>query len=132
MFAGIDVASERRMLARLDDTGAPIGKPMPITEDRAGFDMLLKALRPPPALIVMKATVYYWKNVFAVLVAAGHEVALLNQFVARRFQDSSLERTKTDAIDAHGLPSVGYSTCFASGTLANSARLAFEKRPEST
>ncbi len=115
MFAGIDIASERHMLARLDDTGAPIGKPMPITEDRTGYDALLKALGPPPVLIAMEATGHYWKNLFAVLVAAGHEVALLNPFVARRFQDSNLERTKTDAIDAHGL-----------------ARLAFEKRPEPT
>lgn len=115
MFAGIDIASERHMLARLDDTGAPIGKPMPITEDRAGYDALLKALGPPPVLIAMEATGHYWKNLFAVLAAAGHEVALLNPFVARRFQDASLERTKTDAIDAHGL-----------------ARLAFEKRPEPT
>ena len=60
----------------------------------------------------MEATGHYWKNLFAVLAAAGHEVALLNPFVARRFQDASLERTKTDAIDAHGL-----------------ARFAFEKRP---
>jgi len=42
MFAGIDIASERHMLARLDDQGAPIGKPLPITEDRAGYDALLK------------------------------------------------------------------------------------------
>ena len=63
----------------------------------------------------MEATGHYWKNIFAVLAAAGHEVALLNPFVARRFQDSSLERTKIDAIDAQGL-----------------ARLAFEKRPEPT
>ena len=41
MFAGIDIACERHMLARLDDQGAPIGKPMPITEDRAGYDTLL-------------------------------------------------------------------------------------------
>ena len=113
MFAGIDIASERHVLARLDDTGALVGKPMPITEDRAGHDALLKALGPPPALIAMEATGHYWKNLFAVLAAAGHEVALLNPFVARRFQDSSLERTKTDAIDAQGL-----------------ARLAFEKRPD--
>ena len=115
MFAGIDIASERHMLARLDDQGAPIGKPMPITEDRAGYDALLEALGPPPVLVVMEATGHYWKNLFAVLAAAGHELALLNPFVARRFQDSSLQRTKTDAIDAQGL-----------------ARLAFEKRPEPT
>ena len=115
MFAGIDVASERHMLARLDDKGAPIGKPIPITEDRAGYDALLRALGPPPVLVAMEATGHYWKNIFAVLAAAGHDVALLNPFVARRFQDASLERTKTDAIDAQGL-----------------ARLAFEKRPEPT
>jgi len=115
MFAGIDIASERHMLARLDDTGVPIGRPLPVTEDRAGHDALLKALGKPPVLIVMEATGHYWKNLFAMLVAAGHDVALLNPFVVRRFQDSRLERTKTDAIDAQGL-----------------ARLAYEKRPDPT
>lgn len=36
MFAGIDIASERHVLARLDDAGAAIGKPITISEDRAG------------------------------------------------------------------------------------------------
>jgi transposase len=115
MFAGIDIASERHMLARLDAAGAPIGKPIPITEDREGYEALLRALDPSPVLIAMEATGHYWKNLFAVLAAAGHEVALLSPLLARRFQDSSLERTKTDAIDAAGL-----------------ARLAFEKRPAPT
>jgi transposase len=115
MFAGIDVASERHVLARLDDTGHPIGKPIVITEDRAGYDALLAALDPPPVLVVMEATGHYWKNLFAVLAAAGHEVVLLNPLVGRRFQQSSLERTKTDTIDAAGL-----------------ARLGFEKRPAPT
>lgn len=115
MFAGIDIASERHVLARLDDAGAAIGKPITITEERTGYDALLAALGPPPVLIVMEATGHYWKNLFAVLTAAGHEVALLNPLIARRFQEASLERTKTDAIDAAGL-----------------ARLAFEKRPAPT
>jgi transposase len=50
-----------------------------------------------------------------VLTTRGHHVALLNPLIARRFQEASLERTKTDAIDAMGL-----------------ARLAFEKRPAPT
>jgi transposase len=112
MIAGIDVAAERHMLARLDEAGASIGKPLAITEDRDGYEALLKALGEPPALIVMEATGHYWKNLFAVLTAAGHEVALVNPLAARRFQDAALERTKTDAIDAAGL-----------------ARLGFEKRP---
>ena len=115
MFAGIDVASERHMLARLDVQGRPLGKPVPITEDREGHDALLRLLGPPPVLVAMEATGHYWKNIYAALVAAGHHVVLLNPLQARRFQDSSLERTKTDAIDATGL-----------------ARFAFEKRPEPT
>ncbi len=31
MIAGIDIACERHWLARLDDAGVPIGKPLPIT-----------------------------------------------------------------------------------------------------
>ena len=115
MFAGIDIASERHMLARLDAEGRPIGKPIAISEDRDGYETLLRALGAPPVLVAMEATGHYWKNLFAVLTAAGHEVALLNPLLARRFQDASLERTKTDAIDAKGL-----------------ARLAFEKRPAPT
>lgn len=112
MFAGIDVAADRHTLARLDDAGAPIGRPITITEDRDGHDALLAALGTPPVLVAIEATGHYWKNLYATLVAAGHHVALLNPLAARRFQDSSLERSKTDAIDAQGL-----------------ARLAFERRP---
>jgi transposase len=115
MFAGIDVASERHMLARLDDVGRQLGQPTPISEDQAGYATLTQLLAPAPALVVMEATGHYWKNLFAVLVAAGHAVALVNPLQARRFQEAGLERTKTDAIDATGL-----------------ARLAYEKRPAPT
>ena len=63
----------------------------------------------------MEATGHYWKNLFVVLTTAGHDVALLNPLIARRFQETNLARTKTDALDATGL-----------------ARLAFEKRPAPT
>jgi transposase len=115
MFAGIDVASERHLLARLDGAGGPIGRPVAIAEDGSGYARLLELLGPPPALVVMEATGHYWKNLFAVLAAAGHAVALVNPLQARRFQQAGLERTKTDAIDAAGL-----------------ARLAYEKRPPPT
>lgn len=108
MFAGIDIASERHVLARLDEQGAPIGKPTPFSEDREGYDTLLRLLGPAPVLVVMEATGHYWKNVFAVLTAAGHDVALLNPLVSRRFQDAKLERTKTDAIDATALARFGF------------------------
>jgi hypothetical protein len=105
MFAGIDIASESHMLARLDAAGAPIGRPIAIAEDHAGYDTLLAALGPPPALIVMEATGHYWKNLFAVLNAAGHDVVLLNPFTARRFQEASLDPLRPDAgVVDRGLP----------------------------
>ena len=115
MFAGIDVAADRHTLARLDDAGAPIGRAVSFSEDGRGYDALLEALGVPPALVVIEATGHYWKNLFAVLTAAGRDVAMINPVIARRFQQTRLERTKTDSIDATSL-----------------ARLAFEKRPEPT
>jgi transposase len=115
MFAGIDVAAERHVLARLDDTGAPIGRPTPFAEDAGGYRLMLDALGSPPALVVIEATGHYWKNLYATLAAAGHDVVLLNPIIARRFQEAQLERTKTDAVDASAL-----------------ARLGFEKRPVPT
>lgn len=113
MFAGIDIASERHMLARLDAEGESPGRPIPVPEDQAGHMRLIKA--PGPPLIVMEATGHSWKNLFAVLAAAGHDGALLNPVAARRGQDASPARTRTDAIDA-----------------AAPARLAFAKRPAPT
>lgn len=115
MFAGIDVAAERHMLARLDDGGAPMGRPTAFAEDAAGYRTMLEALGPPPVLVVMEATGHYWKNLYATLTARDHDVVLLNPLVARRFQEAQLERTKTDAVDALAL-----------------ARLGFEKRPAPT
>lgn len=115
MFAGIDVAAERHVLARLDDDGMPMGRPLGFAEDAAGYRTLLEALGPPPVLVVMEATGHYWKNLYATLTAAGHDAVLLNPLVARRFQEAQLERTKTDAVDAMAL-----------------ARLGFEKRPAPT
>ena len=63
----------------------------------------------------MEATGHYWKNLFAVLAAAGHSVALINPLRTHRFAAEDLERTKTDAIDALGI-----------------ARFAAQKRPPPT
>ena len=43
MFAGIDIAAERHVLARLDAEGAPIGRPIMITEDQEGYAALIAA-----------------------------------------------------------------------------------------
>jgi transposase len=112
-FVGIDVAAERHMLARVDDTGTIRLKPTPFGEDAEGYDTMFERLGAPEGtLVAMEATGHYWKNLFAALVARGFAVALLNPLRTHRFAGEDLRRTQTDAIDALGI-----------------ARFAAQKRP---
>jgi transposase len=107
-FAGIDIGSERHVVAVVDDHRAVLIKPKLFGEDAAGYQRLLDLLgSPQDCLIAMEATGHYWRNLFAYLVSAGYTVALLNPIRTRRFAEEELERTKTDAIDALGI------ACFA-------------------
>ncbi len=115
-FAGIDIASETHVLAVVSADGTIEHKPTAFGEDAAGYQRALELLGTPgEVLIAMEATGHYWKNLFATLVAAGHQVALLNPLRTHRFASEDLQRTKTDAIDALGL-----------------ARFAAQKQPAST
>jgi transposase len=112
-FAGIDIASETHVVAMVAADGGIAMKSTPFAEDATGYDKLLALLGPPSdVLVAMEATGHYWKNLFAVLAAAGYRVALLNPLRTHRFAQEDLARTKTDAIDALGI-----------------ARFAAEKRP---
>lgn len=115
-FAGIDIASELHVVAMVDASGATTIKPTSFSEDAAGYQKVLELLgESSGCLVAMEATGHYWQNLFAVLAAAGFEVALLNPLRTRRFAEEDLERTKTDAIDALGI-----------------ARFAQQKRPVPT
>ncbi len=107
-FVGIDIAAETHVFAVLDEDGKVAVKPTPFAEDAEGHARLLAALAGlAGVLVVMEATGHYWKNLFAVLAARGYDVALINPLRTHRFQGESLERTKTDAIDALGLARFG-------------------------
>ena len=116
MFAGIDIASERHMLARLDDDGAPIGKPMAITEDRAGYDALLEALGPPP-----------------VAGRHGSDRALLEEPVRRadrrRARGRAAQPVRRPTLPGQRASNAPRPT---RSTPHGLARLAFEKRPAPT
>jgi transposase len=115
-FAGIDIASETHVLAIVTAEGAVALKATPFGEDAVGYEKVLDLLGTPgDVLIAMEATGHYWKNLFAVLAAAGHNIALINPLRTHRFASEDLERTKTDAIDALGI-----------------ARFAAQKRPPTT
>ena len=112
-YAGIDIAAETHVLAIVDADCVVQLKPTPFSEDAAGYQKVVELLGTPgDTLIAMEATGHYWKNLFAVLAAAGHPLALLNPLRTHRFASEDLERTKTDAIDALGI-----------------ARFAAQKRP---
>jgi transposase len=115
-FVGIDVASERHVVAIVDDTATVLLKPMPFTEDADGYQQLFDRLGAvADTLVAMEATGHYWKNLCAALLARGFAVALLNPLRTHRFAGEDLQRTHTDAIDALGI-----------------ARFAAQKRPAVT
>lgn len=115
-FAGIDIASETHVVAIVNAEGGVELKATSFSEDATGYEKVLALLgNPNEVLIAMEATGHYWKNLFAVLAAAGHNIALVNPLRTHRFAGVGLERTKTDAIDAMGI-----------------ARFAAEKRPPAT
>lgn len=115
-FAGVDIASEKHVVAVMDEHGEILVKPTGFGEDAEGHARLLSLLgSPADILVAMEATGHYWKNVFASLSAGGFPVALINPLRTHRFAQEDLERTKTDAIDALGI-----------------ARFAAQKRPPAT
>ena len=114
MIAGIDVAAEHHILARLDDTGAPIGKPFAIAEDRDGYDTLLKALGPPPLWSSWRRPGTTGRTCLSRSPLPG-TMSSAQPAGRPALSGRGLERTKTDTIDAAGL-----------------ARFGFEKRPAPT
>ena len=100
-FVGIDIASEKHVVAVVDESCQVLEKPKGFDEDSGGYAKLLELAGPPEdVLVAMEATGHYWKNLFAVLVARGYTVALLNPLRTSRFAGEELQRTKTDSIDA--------------------------------
>jgi len=115
-FIGIDIAAETHTVAIVDAEGAIRTKPVRVTEDAEGYARLRALLgAPADALVVCEATGHYWQNLFAVLVAEGFAVALVNPLRTHHFASAELARTKTDAIDAVAL-----------------ARFAAQQRPAAT
>ncbi|HVV84684.1 MAG TPA: IS110 family transposase [Kofleriaceae bacterium] len=115
-FAGIDIASEKHVVAVVDGDGQVVVKATAFAEDAAGYQRLVALLGSAEGcLVAMEATGHYWQNLFAALAAADFQVALLNPIRTHHFAKEEMARTKTDAIDALGI-----------------ARFAQQKRPAAT
>jgi transposase len=102
-YLGIDVAKES-----LDGCLLPEGKRFRGGNDRAGFQEILQQLPPTGScLIVLEATGGYQREVVAELVAAGHQVAVVNPRQVRDFARGLGILAKTDRLDAEVIARVG-------------------------
>jgi transposase len=100
-FAGIDVGSQKHVVALVDDGDNVLVKPTPFGEDAPGYEKLFRLLGSPEGLlVVMEATGHYWQNLFQELVARGFTASVVNSLRTRRFAGCNLRRAKNDALDA--------------------------------
>lgn len=100
-IAGIDIGSEKHVVAIVNGESAVLVKPTTFTEDQEGYEKLKATLgEPGDVLVVMEATGHYWENLFFWLADQGFAAALINPLRTRRFAEEDLVRAKTDAVDA--------------------------------
>jgi transposase len=105
-FVGIDVAKDS-----LDVCILPDQRRGTTANDRGGFRELLGLL--PAAgecLVVVEATGGYQRAVVAELIAAGHQVAVVNPRQVRDFARGLGLLAKTDALDAQAIARFGQQT----------------------
>lgn len=102
-YAGIDIGSEKHVVAIVDVEGKVLRKATAFGEDAEGYAALEAMLGDTDVLVCMEATGHYWKNLFVTLTGHGYNVAVVNPLRTNRFMGEELARTKTDAIDAAGL-----------------------------
>ena len=107
-IAGIDIGSEKHVVAVVNGESAVLVKPTTFTEDQEGYAKLKEALgAPDDMLVVMEATGHYWENLFFWLSDQGFSIALINPLRTRRFAEEDLVRAKTDNVDALQLARFG-------------------------
>jgi transposase len=107
--AGIDIGSEKHVVAVVDSEGSALVKSTSFTEDQEGYEKLASLLGgADDIVIVMEATGHYWQNLFFWLSERGFSIALINPLRTRRFAEEELARAKTDSVDAMQLARFGH------------------------
>ena len=106
LFVGPDIAAETASVAWHHSQTQQSGQ-MEIAQKQADYNrlrrQLIKLADPAQTLVVMEATGNYWLALALFLHQAGFVVSVINPIQSRRFADMQLQRTKTDATDAHRL-----------------------------
>ena len=103
---GLDVAAQS-----LDVVAASGGRPRRFPNSPTGHTALLAWLRAQapagPVQVALEATGTYHRPVAQALHAAGVRVIVCNPLQVARYAQAGLQRTKTDAVDAHLLAQFG-------------------------
>lgn len=103
-FFGIDIASETHVAFGFNENLSPILSSFSFSESEDGYKSLLKMFGSPTDVLVgMEATGHYWQNLFIFLKEKSFRVCILNPFQVKKYSESILERTKTDAQDAKNI-----------------------------
>lgn len=106
--AGIDIGSEKHVVAVVDREGTALLKSTAFTESHEGYETLASLLGgADDVLVIMEATGHYWQNLFFWLSERGFSIALINPLRTRRFAEEELARAKTDSVDAMQLARFG-------------------------
>lgn len=107
IICGLDIASTSARAALINNLGASVHE-LDLPASRAGEDQLL-GLLPSLSVIIMESTGRYHLRWARRLVAAGHEVYVLNALLAKRLATSTnaLREYKSDPIDARHLAHIG-------------------------
>ena len=105
-FVGIDIAAQSATVAWQQPTTGIVGQ-LTIEQTSVAFEQLRRRLAaldaPQRTLVVLEATSTYWMALALHLYQAGFIVSVINPARAHYFARMQLQRTKTDACDAHWL-----------------------------
>lgn len=103
-FVGIDIGSEVHAVGAVDEAGSVVLRKKTFRQDAEGYERLREWLGSSgEAVVGLEATGHYWQNLAAWLFTEGYSLVVLNPLRTRRFAETDLARTKTDAIDALGI-----------------------------
>ncbi|MFZ7942737.1 IS110 family transposase [Neobacillus sp. 19] len=111
---GLDVSKGESQVQAFLDKGKPYRKSFKVSHTKEGLDLLVEFLevvkretgKKPP--IVLEATGHYHSSVFQYLEDRGYLLIIINPLISYKAKSSSLQKVKTDAIDAYHLCELFY------------------------
>ncbi|QQK76258.1 IS110 family transposase [Salicibibacter cibarius] len=108
LVIGIDIAKNKHVARAIDDRGFEFGKRITFTNDREGFEKLLRWVEEHQAdhqkthvMVGMEPTGHYWFSLADYLDSCGHQLVLVNPSHVKRLKEiDDHSPSKNDTKDA--------------------------------